>query len=802
MHLASFLTDFLLPHDIIEAVMSSDTLHAASMSDAMSLAAHLTQQQFLAGVRDHPFFTPELPPEVCEASHTLPILEALVIGWTQGLDALLHRDIDKAREAEQVGECSALLALWASLASQMACCCAALSSPPACAVLERLRDSASPLLPAFDALLHALKEAAAGLQRHALLLTCLAPALQALSSAASPPDLLAAIPGVWLRLGVVARLQGRRFAPRLLPLAQAGGRALVAASVGLAPEGEAGLREQVEACAAWAQEGAARFPRGGPLALAASLQPVEEHATRCGQRLRVAACVAQYEGLEEALAPFLHGRAGGLELLRRIMGEFRAAQAGLAAALQPAQGGAVPPWPEAYRAFDAAVGELDRRLAALGVAPKPCYLPAQLNLLAACAQRAQQGCPLMSALDHEVQQWHARLEDEVHALLLGATRSPDSSRARWPGLGPRLCAVRAAQTRVEVLWRAWRRVRRRLDGPRGRAAAARSGAAVEAALAALRLAASGLAEEWARRLERQLPGLQQDLQGSVLQRVPATGVLEPGLGPDSRRLIAEAAGLVVIEAPTAIITEVRVVAPGALEGLRAVRGVLHAVHVARREAAPFPAACRRAAAALDRRLLAGQGALQWSSPVHQRAFWLRDVADLAAALGAAASAARAMRGAGEPAWGSLARMGFLPAGRDPCSQEDLQRHIDRLQECIEDGTRAVQDALSQHAGSDPDMEGLAQEANLAYCGVVEGMVDRACAAIAAERLAPKEGETVRDRRPSTSLELPQKLQIQAYGHTFIEALRTQSFESAGAAIQAAHDKWDTIWAALGSSQSN
>lgn len=91
MHLASFLTDFLLPHDIIEAVMSSDTLHAASMSDAMSLAAHLTQQQFLAGVRDHPFFTPELPPEVCEASHTLPILEALVIGWTQGLDALLHR---------------------------------------------------------------------------------------------------------------------------------------------------------------------------------------------------------------------------------------------------------------------------------------------------------------------------------------------------------------------------------------------------------------------------------------------------------------------------------------------------------------------------------------------------------------------------------------------------------------------------------------------------------------------------------------------------------------------------------------
>lgn len=351
-----------------------------------------------------------------------------------------------------------------------------------------------------------------------------------------------------------------------------------------------------------------------------------------------------------------------------------------------------------------------------------------------------------SALDHEVQQWHARLEDELHALLLGATRSPDSSRVRWPGLGPRLCAVRAAQTRVEILWRAWRRVRRRLDGPRGMAAAARSGAAVEAALAALRLAASGLVDEWARQLERQLPGLQQDLQGSVLQRVPATGVLQPGLGPDSRRLIAEAAGLVVIEAPIAIITEVRVAVPGALEGLRAVRGALHAVHAARREAAPFPAACRRAAAALDRRLLAGVGALRWSSPAHQRAFWLRDVADLAAALGAAASAARAMRGAGEPAWGSLARMGFLPTGRDPYSQEDLQRHIDRLQECIEDGTRAVQDALSQHAGSDPDMEGLAQEANLAYCGVVEGMVDRACAAIAAERLAPEGGETVRDGR--------------------------------------------------------
>ncbi|KFM23361.1 hypothetical protein F751_1057 [Auxenochlorella protothecoides] len=689
MHLSSFLTEVLLPHDIIEAVMSSDTLHAASILDAMSLAAHLTQQQFLAGVRDHPFFTPELPPE-------------------------------------------------------MACCCAALSSPPACAVLERLRGSASPLLQAFDALLHALKEAAGGLQRHALLLTCLVPALQALSSAASPPDLLAAIPGVWLRLGVIARLQGRRFAPRLLPLAQACGRALVAASVGLAPEGEAGLREQVEACAAWAREGAAHFPRGGPLALAASLQPVEEHATRCGQRLRVAACVAQYEGLEEALAPFLHGRASGLELLRRII-------AGLAAALQPAQGAAVRPWPEAYRGVDAAVGELDRRLAALGVAPKPCYLPAQLSLLAACAQRAQQGCPLMSALDHEVQQWHARLEDEVHALLLGATRSPDSSRARWPGLGPRLCAVRAAQTRVEILWRAWRRVRRRLDGPRGMAAAARSGAAVEAALAALRLAASGLVDEWARQLERQLPGLQQDLQGSVLQRVPATGVLQPGLGPDSRRLIAEAAGLVVIEAPIAIITEVRVAVPGALEGLRAVRGALHAVHAARREAAPFPAACRRAAAALDRRLLAGVGALRWSSPAHQRAFWLRDVADLAAALGAAASAARAMRGAGEPAWGSLARMGFLPTGRDPYSQEDLQRHIDRLQECIEDGTRAVQDALSQHAGSDPDMEGLAQEANLAYCGVVEGMVDRACAAIAAERLAPKGGETVRDGRGRMTL---------------------------------------------------
>lgn len=172
--------------------------------------------------------------------------------------------------------------------------------------------------------MHADRQAAGGLQRHALLLTCLVPALQALSSAASPPDLLAAIPGVWLRLGVIARLQGRRFAPRLLPLAQACGRALVAASVGLAPEGEAGLREQVEACAAWAREGAAHFPRGGPLALAASLQPVEEHATRCGQRLRVAACVAQYEGLEEALAPFLHGRASGLELLRRIIGDFRA----------------------------------------------------------------------------------------------------------------------------------------------------------------------------------------------------------------------------------------------------------------------------------------------------------------------------------------------------------------------------------------------------------------------------------------------------------------------------------------------
>lgn len=93
----------------------------------------------------------------------------------------------------------------------------------------------------------------------------------------------------------------------------------------------------------------------------------------------------------------IHARPTGHPFLAMPTSPALTRAAGLAAALQPAQGAAVRPWPEAYRAFDAAVGELDRRLAALGVAPKPCYLPAQLSLLAACAQRAQQGCPLMWA---------------------------------------------------------------------------------------------------------------------------------------------------------------------------------------------------------------------------------------------------------------------------------------------------------------------------------------------------------------------------------------------------------------------